>query len=507
MTMDNRSKAENVGCLGEYLGAFRRHYLLVASIAPLIILAAVYVSFALKAQFQSTATILLEPSSVPKDMVATTVVSYSSQQIEIVQGRVMTPDTLKVLVKEFDPYPNEKDLSTNQKAQRILEDTTLERVDPVTMKPIVESNAFSLHYNNPDPDRAVEVTNRLAQLFLTYNQRTRTEAAREATAFLEQQSQSISDKMRDIDAEMAKLKQQVGDALPELQMRNQTSLDRSQRDLDTLQQQIVAAESRESLLALQLNQLSPNLMTQTGDLTDLATVRAKLAEAEQRYTPDHPEVRRLRRAMETLMTQNGNNAASAGKPTNPQYLSVASQLDSARKELANLRYQAGKAREQTNQYSQLLQRTPNVERDYVEILRRKQSLQLEYQQIHDKLQNAELAQSFETEQRGERFTLLRAPFPGKSPVYPNRIGLILLGLVLGIGLAAIAVAIAESTDATVRNTRDLPELPGVPMLAAIPVILNKADRRRRRFVFGSYATVFSICVAVVGFTVFTAFHR
>ena len=64
---------------------------------------------------------------------------------------------------------------------------------------------------------------------------------------------------------------------------------------------------------------------------------------------------------------------------------------------------------------------------------------LDLQAIQDKLQNAQIAENFETEQGGERFTLIRAPAPAKLPVFPNRIGLILLGVVLAAFLAARAV--------------------------------------------------------------------
>ena len=496
--------SEQTPVLGDYLQAFRRRLPLVVTIAPGVLLLSVFLAFALPPQFQSTATILLEPSSVPKNMIETSVISYSNQQIEIVQGRVMTPETLKDLVKQLDPYPEEKSLSAGKKAQRVLEDTTIEKVDPVTMSPVVESNAFSLHYNNPDPERAAEVAGRLAQLFLTYNQQVRSEAARQATSFLEQQAEVINAKMQAIDAELAKLRTQSGDAFPELQLRNQASMDRSERDADTLQQQILAAEGRESMLSLQLSQLSPNLMTQSGDLTDLATVRAKLAEAEQRYTADHPQVKRLRKALETLLAQSNGTTAGRASANNPQYLAIASQLASARKELANLRSQAGRSREQMAQYSQLLERTPGVERQYADILRRKQSVQAEYEQLHDKLQSAQLAQSFETEQRGERFTLLRAPSPGKYPVYPNRLGLILLGLVLGCAIAAAAVALAETADGNVRHARDLPQIKGATLLASIPNIRNSVDQRRRRVLLGSYAAASSAMLLVVGITIVLA---
>jgi polysaccharide biosynthesis transport protein len=91
--------------LKSYVSILRRRGVYVAVIAPVFILLAVYLAFALTPLYEATATILLEPSSVDAKTITTTVTTYSNQQIEIVQGRVMTMDTLKTLVKEYDPYP------------------------------------------------------------------------------------------------------------------------------------------------------------------------------------------------------------------------------------------------------------------------------------------------------------------------------------------------------------------------------------------------------------------
>jgi hypothetical protein len=90
------------------------------------------------------------------------------------------------------------------------------------------------------------------------------------------------------------------------------------------------------------------------------------------------------------------------------------------------------------------------------------------------------------------------------PVYPNRIGLILLGVVLGGLFSAIAVAIAEASDSNVRDTRDLPSFGDAPVLATIPNILNTRDRRRRRLVFVSWAAAYGIAIFVVSATVVSA---
>src|SRR5450755_1389002 len=154
---------------GNYLGAVRRRIIYVAIILPAVSFICVIAAFAIRPQYQSTATIVLEPSSVPKDIIESTVLSYSDQQIEIVQGRVMTLESLQRIVQQIDPYPSRTTWTEADKAQQILEDTSLEKVDPVTLKPQAESNAFSLHYNNPKPALALAIDERLGQLFFTYN--------------------------------------------------------------------------------------------------------------------------------------------------------------------------------------------------------------------------------------------------------------------------------------------------------------------------------------------------
>ncbi len=395
--------------VSDYLGTLRRRYIYLITILPAAIFLSVVAAFAIPPLYQSTATIMLELSSVPKDIIETTVISYADQQIEIVQGRVMTVESLGSIVHDIDPYPNRKDWSASDKAQRILDNTSVERVDAVTLKPTQESNAFSLHYDNPNPKIAAAIDERLAQLFLTYNQRVRTEAATEAAGFLKKQSEGVAEQMRDVDVKIADIKRKYGEAMPELLVRNQSSVEEYQRQLDALQQQILAAQEKESILALQLSQLNPNLITESGDLTDVATVRAKLTEAEQRYTPDHPEVKRLKRALETLMAQNGGQTGAKQTANNPQYLLTAAQLKAARETLANLQAQSNSTRAKLEQRRELVQKTPAAEREVSEVSARKEVLQNEYQHIQDRLQSANLAETFESHQGGERFALVRSP--------------------------------------------------------------------------------------------------
>jgi succinoglycan biosynthesis transport protein ExoP len=506
MNVMDKTSSHTTG-MGDYLGALRRRYIYLVTLLPGVIFLSVVAAFVIPPLFQSTATIMLELSSVPKDIIETTVISYADQQIEIIQGRVMTVETLTGIVREMDPYPKHKEWTVEEKAQRILDNTTVERVDAVTLKPTSESNAFSVHYNNPDPLIATAIGKRLAHLFLNYNQLVRTEAAGEAAGFLQKQSDGIAQQMRELDQSIAEVKRKYGEALPEMLIRNQSAIEDFQRQLDNVQQQVLTAQEKESVLALQLSQQNPNLISESGDLTDVATVRAKLTEAEQRYTPDHPEVKRLKKALENLVAQNGSQAGTKQTANNPQYLLTEAQLKSARSELANLQAQANATRSKLEQRRMLVQQTPGAEREAGELIRRKEVLQNEYQHIQDRLQSAKLAETFESNQGGERLTMLRAPSVPHLPVYPNRIGLIMIGLILGAALAGIAVALTESMDRNVRTAGDLALPDGVVILANIPFIRNKWDRRRRAIMFSTFVAAYSVALVIAGVVIISSRHH
>ncbi|MGH8210307.1 MAG: GumC family protein [Steroidobacteraceae bacterium] len=464
------------------------------------LLVAVVLAFTLHPSYRATATILLEPASIPSDVVKTTVISYMDQRIEIVQERVMTLDTLRELVRQYDPYPDDRQSSPLQKAKRIAASVDVERVDPVTLKPLDQSNAFSLHYDNPDPERAAAVATRLANLFLTYNQRTRSEEAAQAAQFLGKQAENLDTHVRQLDARLSALRLKYGDALPESQERNRYEVDRLEADIAGLQREVVSDEQRVSFLSLQLSQLSPTLLSTRGDKVDLATLRAQLADAEQRYTPEHPDVKRLRRAIDAIAHHYGPGAGIP-KADNPEYLRVDNQLEAARKELAAAETSEQTARARLNHYTEAVNSSPQAEKEYAELARQREVANTEYLSTQEKLRNAQTAETFESQNRGERFSLVRAPVAPTSPYSPNRIGLICLGLVLGGALAAAYMTIAEATDPSVRGSSDLKLSDSVPLLAAVPPLLSPSDGRRRAFKRGVIALAYAVAGVVVALVI------
>lgn len=492
-----------------YANLIRRRWIYIATIVPTSVLIAVFIAFVLPKSYRATGTIMLEPSSIPQEMISSTVrrqedvPEFAQQQLELVRRRVMTPDKLLQLVQQIDPYPRLQ-ISAAQKAEMIAESTTVERVDPITLKPLEESTAFSVSYDSPQPRLAAAVAEKLVELYLTYNRATRVEQATATYEFLQSQAKDLETQMVEQEQKLAGFKARYGNALPEMQQHNLLEIDRAQHDLEETQRQILVSEEKESELQLQLNDLSPLMTNAVSDWRkELAKLQTDLADAQQKYTPQHPEVKRLKRAIAELVAQGSAGLQqNAQKPDNPEYLAVKSQLDSVRRQLATLHTDEARQRAKISSYEQDLSTQPNVEREYTGLQRDYDNARARYEDLQTKMKSAALARTMEVQQKGEKFILLQSPKAPRRPYYPNRLGIILLGFLLGCGLAFGCVAAADAADPTVRGTADLQEIMGITAIGAIPTLLNPSDRRRRSLRWASALTVFTAACVFVLATVY-----
>lgn len=492
---------ESAYTLADYVSLLKRRRRYLLTVFPAAVLLSLFLAYWLPPLYESTATILIEESTIPTTMVQTTVASDLDQQLEMVKRRALAKDDLLKLVAKVDPYPDEPDMTPGDKAAEISGSTSLEKVDPITFKPMVNGSAFTIHYLNPDPQLAKAVTAELAQLFLDYNRETRTAAADLTYRFLLEKSKQVDTEIRAVDQKIAEFKRRYGDALPEDRIRNEVAIERTKGTIDQLDGRIRDAEQREEELSLQLSQMSPTLVGAVSDWrTELANLKAQLATAEQKYTPDHPDVKRLRRAV-AEMAARGSPADSNMPPDNPEYLRVKQALSAARRDAAALRDQLARARGEMASAQTHLAMTPTVEREYQQLERQQDSARAQFADLRDKLHAAEVARTLESEQQGERYTLIRPPSLPRSPSSPNRLGLVLMGFVLGGGLAIGMAALAESSDQTVRSYHDVRVVTSVPMIGAIPVLLNPDDARRRKMLVGGYAAAFGVALLIVGITV------
>ena len=252
----------------------------------------------------------------------------------------------------------------------------------------------------------------------------------------------------------------------------------------------------------------------------LQQTQSQLDDARKRYTAEHPDRVRLEAMVKSLQIDldaaiaAGNSASAARaasssapatpQPTdadNPAYVQIQAQLSATDNEIQSLNTQIAKLQVSIHGYETDVTGSPQVERQYHDLTRDLDNARLRYQEIRNKQGEARVAQSLESDQQGERFTLIDPPLPPEQPVSPNRKLILVAGLVLSLGLGAAVALLRETMDTTIRGRDELLRITGVAPLALVPRIITseelRSGRRRVRLALGSAAGTFCIALVLV----------
>jgi uncharacterized protein involved in exopolysaccharide biosynthesis len=270
---------------------------------------------------------------------------------------------------------------------------------------------------------------------------------------------STEDRLKTLKSQLASYKAKYAPGHPDIIA--------TQREVDGLEKEVASTDA-------------------TGDrIRQLDEAQGRLAAAKEKYSDDHPDVIRLKHLVDTLQAQVDKDAAAGLKKTetahadNPVYVQVKGQLDALAVDRDSEIKKRDELQQRYNDYERRLAQSPQVEREYRELARNLESAQLKYQEILSKQTEAQVSQNLETERKGEKFTLIEPPQPPEEPVSPDRLLIMILGVVLSIAAGIGALMTSERLDASIRSPLDIQQMFNVPALASIPLIVTPAEQSRR----------------------------
>jgi hypothetical protein len=145
-----------------------------------------------------------------------------------------------------------------------------------------------------------------------------------------------------------------------------------------------------------------------------------------------------------------------------------------------------------------------VERQYANATRDLSIAREKYEQLLARQMDAEVSESAIVGGRADEFRLIQAPMLPGLPAKPQRLAILLIGLVGSLVLGLTFTVAAEALDPKVRGARDVRDLLAVSPLVAIPMIRNSRSRRRGawRFAFATGSAVVGVWVAFVAISNF-----
>jgi len=473
----------------DYLLIVKRRKWSLIGTAGLVVLISVITALVWPPSYKSVSTILIEEQEIPPDYVMTTVTSYAEQQLQITNQRIMSSTKLLEIVDRVGLYQDLREkLTTEEIVDKMRGDIHLDLInaevmDRKTGRPATATIAFTLGYEGQDtPGKVQKTADVLASLFLEENLKVREKQASETFIFLEEEAKKVKADLEGLEAKIKTFKEQHADALPEMLQVNVQNLQRLDMDLQQLQSNSQRLEQQKGYLESQLASIPETGLSRKSHLEEL---KVQLAALTTKFSDEYPDVIKMKAEIAELERMTGDAASTDDKggtaqPDNPSYITLAAQLASTKSEIASVKQQIKDTTAKVADYNRRIDLTSRVEGEYKTLMNEKNTTELKYNDLIRKTMEARVSRGLEKEQKGGRFTLIDPARLPEKPFKPNRVAIMLIGVVLGVGAGFGMLAVREFIDESVRSVGALAVATSFPVLGSIPEIETEQDKRNKK---------------------------
>jgi len=484
---------------------FRRRALLAVAVFAMVIAAAIAFAMYLPDLYRATALVLVE-RPISESIVRTPVSGELESRLYVIKQEILSRDRLYELIERFDLYP---DMRQRAGIEEVLtqarNDIIVQPAGPEQVTGRTKTVSFTLGYTSDSRDKVADVTNAVAAFYVQQNAEMRSEEAIRTTEFLRGQLAEAKQTLDRHEAALRDYTTRYTGQLPEQVGVNLATLERLNTQLRLNgEQQIRIIEQRDKLLDGLRDTSVIARATVGGDISPEAIERLKkideqkqkLSQAETQFTDRHPDVVRLREQLAAMEREHDQAmaaekrqreqaeaaalAAAAEDPSAPVPQLRRRTMEALDAELAKLREEEAGIRSAIGGFEQRLESSPQRMQEYQSITRDWSSSKDLYDSLMKRYDEAQLTESMETGRAGERFRVLEPALPPEGPAAPNRIRLLIMGLLLAFAGAAAAVLAREQFDTAFHSVDEVREFTSVPVLVSIPPIGPMPAGRRVR---------------------------
>jgi protein tyrosine kinase modulator len=485
----------------EYLEIFRRRWLAILIPTLLGCAGAFLLSLVLPNEYMSQTLVLVEPQKVPDNYVRSVVTGDISARLATMQEQILSRTRLEPIIDKFGLYKNDKGkVPIEDLVDRMRKSITVTPVRAVVTTKEGQLPGFAITFTANDPRLAQQVCAEITSMFTEENLRQREQSAVGTTDFLKDQLDEAKRQLDAQDAKLAEFKRQYMGALPGEEQTDVQMLSGLSSQLDAVTNQLNRAQQdkayEESLLNQQVSAWKSSPKSSEGLQEDplkkqLSDLKDQLAAMQGHYTVDYPDVVKLKSDIAALEKKMASNVTEAKSKTAADPNLAASQEPP---EIQQLRFQIHQndvlIRQGTLEQNRLKQQlgtlqgrlsiSPGVEEQYKQITRDHDIAVKFYDDLLAKKSESEMATSLERRQQGEEFQVMDPADLPEKPSFPNRPAFAGAGLGIGLMLGFGIVVLLEFRDKSIRTEADVEQALGLPTLASVPLIGEKAGNLKRR---------------------------
>jgi polysaccharide chain length determinant protein (PEP-CTERM system associated) len=501
--------------LSDLAGIVRRRVAVMGGVALAVFLVFYWVAMALPNEYESYATVLVEPQSVAPELVKAGVrESDLNERLHLMTAEILSRPRLSRLIDDLHLYEDESQYLLREEVISMMRDNL--RVEPVIpeletgrFRPEYEINQFQIHFRDDDARVARNVAQALADDFIEEHIDARVKLSQKSLEFVDAERTRLAERIAGVENQIKQVKADNAGKLPEDVPSNQQQLARLGAELADARRRLALARSDETFFRSQSN-TARELSVGVDDANPerrIQLLELALKDFNARgYTEKHPDVIKSKLELEQVraLVEERRKVASERDPADAP-ATFAQQNAEAEAQRAGLRREseAGEIEQLEGAVARVearLAETPAVAEQLGALEREYRHLFASYQEFSDKRLNASVQADLERRQLGEQFRVLEQAFEGLGPVSPNRLLIIALGTIFGLALGAAVGVLLEAVDPAVHDAHGLQASLRIPVLASIPQIWLEADRARmrRRRLRAVFATAAVVGFALVG---------
>jgi len=457
--------------------------------------------------YQSTASILIEPQKVPTEYVRSTVTSDLEARLRTVTQQMSSRTKLMKVIDELDLYPEmvAGNVPSEVLVARMRQNLSIE-VPP--RRP--SADFFQVSFIHGEPNKAMLAVSRLVSLFIEESLHIREQQAHGTTLFIEEELQKLKEILEQQENAIQEYKSAYMGELPDQLEANLRMLDNlntrlsgnleSQRETEdrlmliereisrlegemTVANTIMAENELETVTDTTLNQL----LTQRNDQRQL------VVSLEAQYTDKHPDLiaarkelarldGRLRTVTENLASSRGEGGSSAVVATLPavsmEMTNLRRQYNEFKPRVSSLKQEEKELRRRIKQYQERVEVAPTREQRLLQLTRDYENTKESYDDLLNKKLEATLSENLESRQQGENFQILDpANFPEK-PYLPDRMKIIVLGFMGGLGSGVGLAFLLEILFPVFYSLKQIKKNNEFAIMIGIPFISSSGDRQK-----------------------------
>lgn len=412
---------------------------------------------------------------------------------ELVKGIAVTPSmdqTLKVLTYALTSRTilakviNELDMNQKRDSDAELEKILMQVNKNISVN-VKDNNLFIITYKHTDPKIARDFINTLVRTYIEQNVSSKREESYGAIVFLSEQIDTVKEKLEKADDELNKYKAQQGGVV---------NIDEAKlfQEINTAEQKLQDIQLRRR----HLEGLKPVTRRESDPMQiQLVALQKRQDELTTKFNDNYPELVRIRGEIESLKQQiNKRPAASIETPDHQEVAKIEAELSALRLTEESLRRYIGK-----NQ--SLLRQIPTVkaELDRREVDKRKQK-EL-YDQLLSRQGQSEVSKQMEIQDKTTTFRIVDPAVLPVKPVSPNRVKIILVGILGGIAASFGLVLGLDQLSNKIKSVDSLKTF-GLPILAVIPTIPDASlQLKRSRDDIRIYVVSSCYLLLIIGFLI------